>query len=590
MPFSKESVARTLVSTDLKGDGLFDSEHHDIIEKYMGEILSSLPDVSLITVIPSLGELTNDNFWRLLRGVALQTDQHFQARAIIIVVNNSTQAYNLAEGTVHGADDNWAGINSFEGFRRTNIINHYHDNQDHLFIIRSLTDATERVKNGDEIAAVTHDTLKRITNRVILSDCEKEIVALSIHRRVLIFPVDASSEDKALDLSDEDNPISIARNIGGHIAYEIFRRNGNLQRGFIDFLDGDCFPEEGYYKELTSLIEIPTATVIIKPLQIIQLETSKSIGDIKNPEIKLAALIDHVANRHVAPAMNYFLNTTPQKGYFITRIGGPQVVVKATSFRSVGGYWRQNSSQDYTFFRLLSQQPDFKPAHMVDSFVYMSNRGREGSIDGIGMNRNYSESHFSTTYEKIRAANHDHALAMVHILLHSNEELEKSPVADLYRGLRYRFFLEERKKRNDFIARAHEIIDLATSFYQNSSQKKHLSGQDIFDALRDKLHPEEIDYFLLNPIFADCLADVFTLHQKGLGVFPEEIYKDTSPKWVYRFLEKYFPEYFLPPGEGEPSYSRDEVDTKQKQGQRVNARDYTHLIRATYVASTILYG
>lgn len=450
----------------------------------------------------------------------------------------------------------------------------------HLGILRLFNETKSALANTlpedkEKIIAFSLENLKNSLPDI--SNHELNIFCLALRRGVNIFGVDCSSRDKALDLTNKKmHPIGIARNIGGHIAWEFLQKNGS-PNSLIDFLDGDAFPSYNYFKEMSDLAAVVNGGYVQKPLLPEVVEIPERIQNINDKYEKFASLVRYLVSSISESRGRYWPNSESDT------LGGPQVAVSPALFRSVGGYSIFDANTDFTFSNLLSKYGRCVP--VVKSLVHLSDRERVGSVDGSGRGKIIGEGKQVHALSEARGLNEGSAKNTLYLLLKDNQRLVEM-YGDRYIRFRAELFKKESTKRRLFVVAANKVISTVCNEYsQMDKEVDPVMGLEI--ALRGKINARYHDFLAHNKALLSAVATAYEIVLQGTDNIDRFIYSDrVSPiSWdkselVTVLMKQYLPEYFsMPPGE-EPSYDIGVVDRLDE----VNLRDYVHIYEAGYRA------
>jgi len=335
-------------------------EARRVYEKYGRELPSPHPDLKVTTVVPTLAELDSGNFWRLLRSLGTQYEVDYNSFEVIFVVNNSRD-----------------GLDSFERYGAQTLNGQrYEENQRHLQIIHALIQRTDEARFGDRNA---DKHLEKDLEDFNLTEWEIATAKLIVRKGVHLMAIDASSQDKCLVLSAGDNPIAISRNIGGWITEH--RHNLINQDGYLDYLDGDCYLPKSYYRDLINVFNMGQYEVVYKPL------------DLNSPDIPV--FVENQPKRidRVFSLMRYLMSSRVKKDYYVMskqamdpqsyfRVGGPSMCLSVSHFVKIKGYPNSQFDADFDFSSNAFINTHLQNVFFFETPVYLSDRGREGSIDG----------------------------------------------------------------------------------------------------------------------------------------------------------------------------------------------------------------
>lgn len=565
-------------------ESFFDWSHANILDQYGTEVpdLASSPPKKTVLVVPSLAEFSNDNFWRLLRSLALQQGVDQADFATLIVVNNSSRSVDLPGGDLSQNKSESLGLVArFEGRDSDLLTARYQENQMHLGVLRLFTETKTLLENtnpGDREKIVEY-SLQNLQNSVpAISKHELSVFRLALIRGVNIFGVDASSRGKALVIEDSKrNPIGLARNIGGHIAYELLNRFG-VPDSLIDFLDGDAFPSNNYFKEMSELGALARGGYVVKPMLPQVVDIPRSIAEIEDKYRKIASLIQYLVSSVHRRRGRYW-------PLFPSRVlGGPQIAVSPALFRSVGGYPINGDNEDYVFADSLKEYGRCIP--MKKEVVYLSDRDRIGSTDWIDSGKAIRVGRQMETIVDARKTADQETRQTALSVIGLNQTLERR-FGKAYETLRAELFEKESAGRRIFIKVATDTIRTICDEYshiRNEGDKITI----LLTALREKISPRQYDFLCNNTALLSALTTTYDIVVSGKNtvdkLLPPENYLPTSydhADVVISLLRQYLPEYFLAPPDEEPVY---DLETVRRFPGTVNFRDYVHIYEASYRA------
>jgi hypothetical protein len=538
-----------------KDQHVFNQRHEEYMSRYRQNLPPPHPSLNVVTVIPSYAELNNDNFWRMLSSASRQRGVATDEFEVLYVVNNHKSAPK-------------APLDS----RKRNC---YDENQQHLSILRRMQEGSEGKKSPDQIVDQITQTVPNIT------PYEQSLVRAALQRGVRVYGIDASSANLAL--SDKNCPTGLARDIGGHIAFERLRQVGCYNYGFIDYIDGDCFLPSNYYFELIDLAR-GDFEVLIKPLLTQTPEYPRSMEEIEDDFGKLLALAMFVTKTYVHNYIDYIPDFSVDTGFIYTsRIHGPSIAIQPKRFKDIEGYFsRIHRFEDYEFARAAvnSGSGYVKYGYLSNSHVYLSNRGRPESCDGYSKNDIAHEMPRCAPYgfeqERHYSSNRSRfdlgAYAQIDKLLTLNKKMEGRPQQNTFLEQRKRFYRLERIKRMYFIE---GVRDLVNQVAQAAGVQEGIDSKKVLEDVASEYGMRFQDYLKANPMLVEVLVAAADTAKKQYS-------SPVATEQIMSLLEEYFPEALVQPLADEPDYDIDRFKQKERDKEKINIRDYLHIILAAY--------
>lgn len=542
----------------------FEEKNREIVERYGSELESPEENLKVVCVVPALAELSNGNFWRLLRSLARQRGVDQAEFEVLYVVNNSQLTAERVENSLSTNVPNM--VYKFEGHTSELITERYHENQKTLAIIKLI--------EGGDVDGLSDPA-------VGLSEEEKRVAEWAIKQKVRIHAVDVSSSGKAISVDDGDNAIGISRDIGGRLAYERLMDLGR-ENGLIDYIDGDCFLPPNYFRSLVPVAESGYSAVW-KPLHLYTPEMPEMIESYERPLVRLAALINYLSNSLMY--IDYYGNGLSRidvdgKNPFST--GGPQIAVTPETFREVEGYPRNTFVEDYLFGQKVRDEVGDNVFYLEESEVYLSDRGREGSIDGsrrgvFGGGAESLENVRGGETIELSGRNADRLLRLNSKVYSDIDKagetigLVKEDWYKRYEDLRRYYFNLERIQRGAFIRAASVIIDQVCQVIEARREEGEI---DWVEDLRSsgQLTERELSFLKMNPVLIGGIVTVAEMSMT-FGAKMDAVGLADSVK---RFFRKNLPEYFADPPEEELDYLNTDPDD-------ANVRDLIHIQKAAYM-------
>ncbi len=351
----------------------FDKNHQMILERYAEDLPLPNDNLQAVSVICASHEFFNGNFEEMLKRFISQKIPDNGMHEILYIINNSTEsAY---------AND--------EIFK---------ENQLTLKVLHILQEAKQLNKTHSIISQNEIPTAKKINTMksfikqrlieeqidIYINDNLLNRLTVSALSNLAFYGIDASTKEKSYPKSI--NLRAIARDIGGHIAYERLKTVNASKKtsGVISFLDADSFPLTDLYikslletnaekeNDLWRKILLPR----ISPPEHISLPTTPTEKDYK----KVITLITNYV-------IYYFLEITHHN--YTTFSHGPSPIIRPELYRITGGYNYNTKNEDYEFARRLNQNINTPgktlsdiTGHKKDALIDLKYRVREGSVDG----------------------------------------------------------------------------------------------------------------------------------------------------------------------------------------------------------------
>ncbi len=548
----------------------YEIRHREIISRYGSDLPAGLDHLRTVTVVPSLAELSNDNFWRLLRSLSTQKNVDQRTVAILLVINNSQSA-------IGGEKPN----NNYEGNSSQMIHDRYLENQKHLQLLREINRLQVETATAPDatIANSVRTSIEHLRQSVEISDWEAKLIMTAVRNGTQIFGVDCSSVGRAFapvsKMYNNENPIGKARDIGGHLADELFRRGGS-KHGLIDFLDGDCFVSPEYYFELQQLSDKYPNRVIVKPMVAQPVDIPFNISEKKNPTSRLASLVVYLTTSITHIRNRYLLMSSRSAG----ALGGPQLAVPSSIFQEINGYPTRGTSEDFVFSHTLSDDRFVKEMTFAAK-VYLSDRGRVGSTDGSGrgnaLPKNVTE---QDTVSPIRKEVSEKIEDTLSSLLEQNSRYEKGANSKDYLRLRKQEFHLESLRRKIFIQYARRLIGEVCDII-NKHEGSPISPAQVIDAIPN-LNSRYKDFLHGNPLLVELIITAHQITREGKEFQVRR--SSTSPAnldstMTMELISRCLPEYFSQPTKSEPSYAKTTAALLSGGG---NIRDYIHIASAAF--------
>lgn len=330
----------------------FEEQNRGITEKYGSDLPPPHPELEVITTIPCLAELENDNFWRLLRSISTQKNTSVEQFEVLYGVNNSEE--DAVDNTTR-----------------------FQENQRTLAIVKTIRTLQERKLRLKELKTEVEQLEPTLTTY------EKKVLALAVMRGVNFHGVDISSKTKSIG-AETVNKIGYARNILLQVAYS--RLVGKREEGLIDVLDADCFLPSDYYKQVIAN-KAKQGGWYTKMLDLVTPDIPETIEQDKDTKKAFFRMLFYLKE---ADFWNLRYAYRSNRGKM-----GPSVVLRSSAIPIIEGYPIPESSHmnsDYSFQNLLVTklgEPTSSTAKYYNSF-----RERDISVDGQNIASSVNINHY----------------------------------------------------------------------------------------------------------------------------------------------------------------------------------------------------
>lgn len=513
---------------------IFDERHQETLANLDSQepFPNPQPELNVITVIPIYAELSNNNFFRYLRGASLQTVPSDLHETVLV-------CSNLVQDTVLTDENAERYANYLENQETIRIVH---------FINQHIQD-TDKTELKEQIE----------TSFPSLTKFEKEMILLAIQRRVRLIIIDLSSPENA-----DDQPFDFGKtvNIGAHLAFLRFQQLN--KDGLIDFLDGDCMMAHSYVKELSALANQSDFQAIIKWPTII---TPEQPLPTKKDGEHLLDLLFFYGKVLTFTRIHYTLDDMPE--YFPESgeawFSNHKLTARSSTFREIGGYPERASiaNADFKFSGLLTAHADKKVFYIDRPIYYLSDRGRESSVDGqdilIGA---------PSTLDELRTQMHAEGHELIKKLCRLDEVIarlcqdhDQTQVHEEYLRFRRKAFARERIQHNAFLS---HIDKLVSAVNDAMSYQPDYSVPEIIDTIEV---PERWrDFFSTNPVLIQEIIAVISRNRDQEGDLINNVMAE---------LQLLLPEYFTQiTSHQEPTY------IPRRLGENANIREYIHLVDA----------
>lgn len=494
----------------------FEIKTSEVVAKYGKDLLPPKDLLKICIVAIAHNEFSNNNFWRLLDSINQQEVANKDAFEVLVVVNNTSKK--------DGA---------------------FIDNQKMLGVMGIIAEA----KRSGSTEYSDFANRKELTG---LSETEKNILEVAIKNKTNIQAIDASSTEKAINLSQGQNPRGVARDIGGRIAYTRFL---DKRGSFIDFIDGDCYLKNDYVSTMLAAIEVGKNQVLIKTV----ISTNPELPEyIKYSPVNRQNAFYETANY----LRNSILNTRLR---FLKHpaISGQQIAVSSEIFKRSNGYELNEHQEDWVFAQKVDSLSSVRRAPVVGSLLYMSDRRREGSVDGFSEGRSATGSLDDFNHKVVKQTE-----TIVKGLLERDRQLANNMD---YVKARSESFRSENKLRTSYLASAKEVmsksIDIYIEQYKGKLKSNFVTEAQFLQAVSG-LSPEASAWLESNNSFVSTLLSAFEVCKFQEGDFKANIAS---------LFEKNIPEYFGVVIVEEPNYQQVLDQINSKQSGNLNLRDFVHL-------------
>ena len=494
----------------------FDIKTSEIKSRYGKDLIPPSEKLKVGVVVIAHNEFDNNNFWRLLDSVNKQEGIDKDTFEVLVVTNNTNKKDKA-----------------------------YIDNQEMLGVMNIISEA-RRSQTSDYSPFVNRKELSKLTKP------ERVILETAIRNKTNIQAVDASSIGREINTSQGKNPRGIARDIGGRIAYSRFL---DKRGSFIDFIDGDCYLKNDYISNMLPAIDAGEKQVLIKTV----VSTNPELPEyIKYSSINRQNAFYETANY----LRNSILNTRLR---FLKHpaISGQQIAVSAEIFKKCNGYEIDEHQEDWVFAQKVDNMSSVRKAPVVGSVLYMSDRRREGSVDGFS-DGSTSVGSLDALEQKVAKSSE----IIVKNLLEKDRQLANN--VDYVRA-RSESFRSENKLRTSYLSNAREVmvksIEIYTQQYMGKLKSNFVSEGQFLQQISG-LTPNASEWLESNNSFASTLLSAFEVCKSQDGDFNGN---------VMRFFEKNIPEFFEVPKIDEPNYQQILDQINSKQSRNLNLRDFVHL-------------
>lgn len=231
---------------------------------------------------------------------------------------------------------------------------------------------------------------------------------------------------------------------------------------------------------------------------------------------------------------------------------------------------------------------------MTETWVYLSDRGREGSIDGTKRGYFESDEDPERVIDSMRENLTCNQAPELRSLLAFNRKSEDGLEHARYKELRKYYYRRESLQRIFFIQSAEKIIPEICQIFSSLANGSNPSRETIIDILKGKVNPRTYDFLQSNKVLIESVMVAIGIISKDRALYNEllnykkdgdrgSFYQESDlSKAVFNFFRKYLPEYFEPPPHEEPDYNIELPKIGQERLLQINMRDYIHVIQALY--------
>ena len=273
----------------------------EMTERYGKELPPPNPELAVVTVIPAYNELNNDNFWRMLRSVSIQSAKKTNFEVLYVINEQETRLGRIKDA-----------IRSSENSKTVQIL-----------------EALERCEEGDQNESSVAEALNELKS-LRLSEWEQGVFREVAQRKAAIHPIFFHYQKDDHEPHRRFFPQGMARDIGASIALDRLDSMGKLDESIIDFVDADCFFPADYFSQLEKHSSDPYVQKILMP---VSPDIPESIESIKDPARQLPQLLKYLKLSFIKARYRYLV---PGTAMFID--SGPGLAVQAKTFAKVGGY------------------------------------------------------------------------------------------------------------------------------------------------------------------------------------------------------------------------------------------------------------
>jgi hypothetical protein len=541
----------------------------DILKEFSLGLPGKRPNCKICIVVPTSGEIKNDNFWNMIRAF-LKQGSDMSEFEIIFVVNNPEIALTLSQQSLlqkirnYFTTKNQKLLNSTHLQTRTSaaeLIRRYNENQFQIALLKKITEAQkeyQKEENQKEEDQKKSTTLEKLVANIVedlsqsfpsveISAHEVGLISRMIEKGIQVGAIDLSSESRALENNPNQNPVAYSRWIGGIIAHD---RLG--PQGIIDFLDADSYPGHSYIQ--TKLKKDPDSfDYLIDTMSPVITEIPKAISKLPKAQ-RYDRLIQYIRSHFYKYAIYYPKITYALAVNRMSYPGGPQLSLSKKAHDAIGGYARVLYSEDFeTAHRAMGNNRRGVLSPIRQAMVYVSDRSRPGSIDG------------SLRSEKQIIDRSRYVPIMIRII-----QLDKTlinypntKVKEAYKDFRKLHFKAEKMKQLFFLNRIEKIINLCLLFWNS---KPRGTSSELIGYLSKHISPREIDFIQQNSILIDFLKNKIL----------RNVNKPFNLQIVMQKLKDELPELFYTPATSEPEYSEQDILANEN----INFRNLIHILSA----------
>ncbi len=529
----------------------FDQENRRVNEIFAGKLPQPSKKLCVVTVVPALNELRNNNFWLFLYTLSHQFVNPSHDYEVLYVVNNT-------EELLHKQSEE------------------YIDNQSLLKILRVLRVAIDMVRNDQTSFERIDEFVNLQLLGMDLTPWQKKIILFAIRRRVPIIGVDLSSSgftvDTIFDHTEFDNKIGTAFNIGSHLAYSRLSMSETpTNRQYIDFLGADCMLPRDYYKEMIQrLKEANYPKFVSKSIRTSIYEIGYRITEEIDPCKKLARLIDQF--RQTISFHYSYLHTPKAKA-------GVSQCLSVDTLRQCGGYpYIYRFDPDYALYKKVVTTTGVDSFGLSEPHVELNHRSRNGSFDGryVGLLAGYTNISGIDTLVKILDKKPETA-ELLFWLERDEIIMNNTHLRNEYIKLKRKYYREEVRLKMIFINLSKRLIKALVENKRkpNENRSAYLNRLLLLGLISSDLHT----FVLSNQAIIDLVENLFSIldnFELGDVIMTES--DDFSTVWD--FLVRYVPEYFALPATQELDFGL--VRKAIADNEPINLGDFMYLPRALY--------
>jgi hypothetical protein len=541
----------------------------NVLKEFSRDLPDRRPNCEICSVVPTSGEIENDNFWNMIRAF-LKQGSDMSEFEIIFVVNNPKLAVTLSQQSLlkkirnYFTKNNRKLLNSTHVQTRTSadeLKNRYIENQFQIQLLKRITKAQEiyrieedqkKLTTLEELVAKIVKDLSQSFPSVEISAHEVSLISKMIKKGIQVGAIDLSSESRALENNPNQNPVAHSRWIGGIIAH-----NRLGPEGIIDFLDADSYPGHSYIQ--TKLEKEPDSfDYLIDTMLPVITQIPEAIYKLPKAQ-RYDRLIQYIRS-HFYEYMIYYPKTTyALAANRMSYPGGPQLSLSKKAHDAIGGYARVLYSADFdTALRAMGHNRIGILSPIRRAMVYVSDRSRPGSVDGGIRSQEQIINRSIYVPIMIRIIQLDKTLI----------NYPNTKVKEAYKDFRKLHFKAERMKQLFFLNRIKKIVNLCLLFWNS---KPRGTSPELIGYLSKHISPREIDFIQQNSILIDFLKNKIL----------QNVNKPFDLQIVMQKLKNELPELFYTPATSQPEYSEEDILANEN----INFRSLIHIL---YAATDVL--